>query len=78
MLPATGVIGADLGATGNETQLIISYIFIGLAGGQLLFGPLSDSFGRKPAVYIGITIFTVGCLVSLTAQVFSVMLCGRL
>lgn len=78
MLPALGVIGLDLGVSdGNETQLIISFLFMGMAGGQLLFGPLSDSFGRKPAVYIGITIYLIGCLVSLLAPVFPVMLAGR-
>jgi MFS transporter, DHA1 family, multidrug resistance protein len=79
MLPALAVIGGDLGVTNaNHNQLIISVIFLGLAVGQVLYGPLSDSIGRKPAIYIGTGIFMLGCLMSLFATSFSLMLAGRL
>ncbi|MFT5133682.1 MAG: DHA1 family bicyclomycin/chloramphenicol resistance-like MFS transporter [Gammaproteobacteria bacterium] len=79
MLPALAVIGTDLGVTvANDNQLIISVIFIGLAVGQLLYGPLSDSIGRKPAIISGTGVFMLGCLMSLFATTFSFMLAGRL
>ncbi len=78
MLPALGVIGDDLGvADGNDAQLIISALFLGFAVSQLLFGPLSDSIGRKPAIYIGFAIFMVGCVLSILATDLTVMLIGR-
>lgn len=78
ILPALAVIGADLGVgNANDNQLIISVIFFGLAIGQLLYGPLSDSSGRKPAIYIGTGIFMLGCVMSLCATSFFLMLAGR-
>ena len=45
--------------------------------GQLVYGPLSDSIGRKPSVYIGFCLFLFGCLLSLFAVSFEMMLAGR-
>ena len=78
MLPALVTIGRELGVQhDNEAQLIISTLFLGLASGQVLFGPLSDATGRKPLMYVGLGIFMLGSLVSMLAQDFSHMLVGR-
>lgn len=78
MLPALTEIGSDLGVTeANDNQLIISILFLGLAFGQLFYGPLSDGIGRKPSVYIGLLFFAIGCLVSIFAENLTVMLIGR-
>ncbi len=79
ILPALPDVGRDLQvAHSNDVQLIISLIFLGMGLGQLFYGPLSDSIGRKPAVAIGIGVFAVGCLFSLLAADFNTMLLGRL
>jgi len=78
MLPALPAIGNDLGVlVPNDNQLIISTLFLGLAIGQLFYGPLSDNIGRKPAVYLGLFIFSIGCLLSLFANSLTTMLIGR-
>ncbi|MBL4625832.1 MAG: multidrug effflux MFS transporter [Flavobacteriales bacterium] len=78
MLPALTEIGLELGVTrANDNQLIISTLFLGLAIGQLIYGPLSDNIGRKPAVYFGLSIFGVGCLISIFASNLTTMLVGR-
>lgn len=78
MLPALATMGADLNVTDvQDTQLVVSLLFAGLATGQLLYGPLSDSIGRKPTIYIGIMVFLIGCLLSLFAPDFETMLVGR-
>ena len=78
MLPALTEIGNDLGVIeANDNQLIISILFLGLAFGQLFYGPLSDGIGRKPAVYIGLLFFAMGCLISIFAESLTVMLIGR-
>lgn len=79
MLPALGVIGNDLGTTNeNDRQLVIGVLFFGMAVGQLVFGPISDSTGRKPVILFGVSVFAVGCVISAFAETFSAMLAGRL
>jgi len=79
MLPALSQIGSDLNVqSANDRQLIISMIFVGLAFGQLFFGPLSDSTGRKVAIYAGLALFMLGALISMLALSFPMLLFGRL
>lgn len=78
MLPALQQIAGDLGAPrANDSQLIVSALFAGLAAGQIVYGPLSDSIGRKPAIHAGLVLFILGCLMSILATSFTVMLAGR-
>jgi DHA1 family bicyclomycin/chloramphenicol resistance-like MFS transporter len=78
MLPALQQIAGDLGAPrANDSQLILSALFAGLAAGQIVYGPLSDSIGRKPAIHAGLLLFIIGCLMSILATNFTVMLAGR-
>ena len=78
MLPALPDIGADLDALGeNQTQLVLSALFGGLAIGQLFYGPLSDSIGRRRSVYVGAAIFVAGSLCAIFAQDFTMILIGR-
>jgi DHA1 family bicyclomycin/chloramphenicol resistance-like MFS transporter len=79
MLPALPQIGSDLNVQNpNSRQLVISTIFLGLALGQLFFGPLSDKTGRKPAIYAGYALYIAGALLSILAFNFPIMLLGRL
>ncbi|MGI9524559.1 MAG: multidrug effflux MFS transporter [Hyphomicrobiaceae bacterium] len=78
MLPALDDIGSELAVEHpNDAQLVISSLFLGLAGGQFAVGPLSDSFGRKPIIILGYLLFITGCLISVFATTFSMMLLGR-
>jgi DHA1 family bicyclomycin/chloramphenicol resistance-like MFS transporter len=79
MMPALPQIGSELSLqNANDRQLIISMIFLGIAVGQLFFGPLSDRTGRKPAVYMGYVIYISGSLLAIFATSFPMMLAGRL
>jgi DHA1 family bicyclomycin/chloramphenicol resistance-like MFS transporter len=79
MLPALPQIGTDLGVqNANDRQLVVSVLFLGLAFGQLGFGPLSDSVGRKATVYAGYALYISGALLSVLAVSFPMMLAGRL
>ena len=78
MLPALPHIGHDLTvADENDRQLVVIVLFVGLALAQLAYGPLSDTLGRKPAAYIGFSIFIAGSLLCVFAWSFEVMLTGR-
>jgi MFS transporter, DHA1 family, multidrug resistance protein len=64
-LPAFPQIARDLGTTPAQISLSVSGYFIGLALGQLFYGPLLDRFGRKPPLYAGLSLFAVasfGCI----------------
>jgi DHA1 family bicyclomycin/chloramphenicol resistance-like MFS transporter len=79
MLPALAQIASELGARSeNDRQAVISVLFLGLAAAQMIYGPISDSIGRKPAIYAGFGIFLAGCLISIAAINFPMMLVGRL
>ncbi len=78
MLPALPAIGADLGVLHrNDAQFVITAVFLGLGLGQILFGPLSDRIGRRAAIHAGLALFMAGCLVSIFAPTFAVMVAGR-
>ena len=78
MLPALPAIGRDLEAPRpNDVQFIITSLFLGLGLGQMLFGPLSDRIGRRPAIHAGLVLFMIGCLVSIFAPTFETMIVGR-
>jgi DHA1 family bicyclomycin/chloramphenicol resistance-like MFS transporter len=78
MLPAFPEIGQDLQVKHrNDAQLVVSVLVGGLSFGQLVYGPLSDSIGRKPAIFAGIILFALGCLLSILSTRFEVMLAGR-
>ena len=79
MLPSLPQISSDLNVqNGNDRQLVVSVLFLGLAVGQLFFGPWSDNIGRKPAIYAGYALFIAGSLLSVFANNFTMMLMGRL
>jgi DHA1 family bicyclomycin/chloramphenicol resistance-like MFS transporter len=64
-LPAFPQIARDLGTTPAEISMSVSGYFIGLALGQLFYGPLLDRFGRKRPLYAGLSLFSVasiGCI----------------
>lgn len=78
MLPALGEISDELKpADPNDIQLIVTMMLFGFAAGQIVAGPLSDSFGRKPIIYGGYVLFIIGCILSISADSFVVMLVGR-
>ncbi|WP_422104065.1 multidrug effflux MFS transporter [Winogradskyella sp.] len=78
VLPALPKIGDYLSVSNPiENPKLITSIFLGLGIGQLIFGPLSDSFGRKPIVYVGFILFIVASIICVTTKSFEMMLFGR-
>ena len=78
VLPALNIIGRSVGVTAvADNQLIITMIFLGLGFGPLLFGPISDSLGRKPVVYLGFIFFIIASILCVSAESLSVLITAR-
>ena len=79
ILPAISQIGLSIhNVSGSSNQLLVTMIFLGLGIGQLFFGPLSDSFGRKPIVYYGFIIFFIASIICVCAPSLEWMILGRI
>jgi DHA1 family bicyclomycin/chloramphenicol resistance-like MFS transporter len=78
VLPALTQIGMDLGVTDpRQNHLIVSLFFVGMALGQLYYGPLSDDKGRRYVIISGLIVFAIGSLICMNAGSLEVMLIGR-
>ncbi|MGR5456891.1 MFS transporter, partial [Vibrio alfacsensis] len=60
-------IAQDLGVTAGAVQITLTVYTAGFAIGQLLHGPLADSFGRRPILLFGVFFFGVASAISATA-----------
>ena len=58
-LPSFPTLAAKSGATPGQVQLTLSTFFLGIALGQLLYGPLSDHYGRKPLLMVGLSVYVM-------------------
>lgn len=77
MLPALSQIARELGAEQNEQQFVVSSFLLAFGVAQMFFGPLSDAIGRRPVIFIGISIYVVGSVFCVFAASFDEMLIGR-
>lgn len=79
MLPALPQIGSEFKVQhANDVQLVISTFVFGLSIGQMIYGPLSDSLGRKPVLFAGGAVFILGSALCMFSSGFKMMLVGRI
>ena len=67
-VPALTMAGRDLHASNAAMQMTVSLYVLGLAGGQLIYGPLADRFGRRPVLLAGLTIYTLAGFATVLAS----------
>lgn len=75
-LPAFPAIAKDLGSSVSEVERTLAAYFVGLALGQLFYGPIADRFGRKLPLYTGLTTFivaSIGCALARSVEGLVVM-----
>lgn len=68
----------DLEASGRSVSQIGTVYFLGMAAGQLIYGPVSDRFGRRPILLAGLALYFFGALGSALATSFDMLLAARL
>jgi DHA1 family bicyclomycin/chloramphenicol resistance-like MFS transporter len=76
-LPALPSIGQSLHANAATVQLSLTVFFIAVGGGQLLYGPLSDMYGRKLPLFVGLALFCCGSVACALAPNAELFLLGR-
>jgi DHA1 family bicyclomycin/chloramphenicol resistance-like MFS transporter len=66
-LSAMPDIASDLASTASDVQLTLTVYLAGFAIGQMLYGPLADSFGRRPVLLTGVFVFAIAAALSAVA-----------
>lgn len=80
LLPALAEIRAELGLPPDSTAVagLVSAYFIGLASGQIVFGPISDRIGRRRTLFLGFGVYIVGALAATMSTSLTLLLASRL
>jgi len=76
-VPALATVAHDLRASPASVQLTISLYVLGLAFGQLAYGPLSDLYGRRPLLLGGLALFTMAGIVCMLAKGVETLIVAR-
>ncbi|MCD9120608.1 multidrug effflux MFS transporter [Cupriavidus sp. UGS-1] len=77
-VPALPLAGADLHASTAGMQQTITYYVLGLAFGQLIYGPVSDTIGRRPTLLIGLALYLCASILALFATSLTWLLFARM
>lgn len=77
LLPALSEIGTELGAPGNDRQLVITAYVFGFGIGQLGFGPLADALGRRRTLLIALAAYLIATVLCLLAPTMALMIAAR-
>lgn len=77
-LPALPALSAELGAVTSVAQLTVTACLIGLAAGQLIAGPLSDRFGRRGILLIGIVAYILTSVLCALSPSIEMLILARL
>ena len=77
ILPSISYLKKDFNFLPQNSHWIITSVFLGIAIGQLVFGPVSDNIGRKKTALIGLIIFSIGCILSIISKDYFLFLITR-
>ncbi|WP_322797288.1 multidrug effflux MFS transporter [Tepidiforma sp.] len=77
-LPSMPAMAREFSVSTGLLSLAVTLFIIAFAASQLAWGPISDRFGRRPALLAGLVLFVAGSLLSLVAPSVPVLLAGRI
>ncbi len=78
VLPAIPAMAADLNASIATMQMTVTLYMVAVALAQIVYGPMSDRYGRKPPLLVGLGIFLAGSIICAIAPTSGVLLVGRI
>ena len=77
-LPALPMLGEALGSTAGAAQTSLAVFFLGMALGQIFYGPIADRHGRRLPLFIGLGVYTVASLACALAPNIESLVIARL
>ena len=77
VVPVLPILAVSFGESAAHTQLVLTLYLAGIAAGQLVYGPVSDRFGRRPVLIAGLTMFFVGTVLCGLAWSLAALVVGR-
>jgi DHA1 family bicyclomycin/chloramphenicol resistance-like MFS transporter len=78
IVPALPLLARAFDSGAAQVQLVLTLYFLGIAAGQLIYGPVSDRFGRRPVLIAGLSLFLCGTVLCGAAPSLPVLLAGRI
>ncbi len=77
-IPALPDAARQLGSSNGQMQQTITVYIMGMALGQLIYGPMSDALGRRPVLLAGLSLYTVASLLAFIAPSTDMLIGARL
>jgi DHA1 family bicyclomycin/chloramphenicol resistance-like MFS transporter len=76
-VPSLPLVASGLGAGGGSVQLTLSTLLLGLSLGALIYGPLSDQYGRRPVLAAGLAVYVVAAIMAAFAHSLAALVLWR-
>ncbi|MBM4412970.1 MAG: multidrug effflux MFS transporter, partial [Chloroflexi bacterium] len=76
-LPALPTIANDLQVAAGSVQFTVAVFMIGVALGQVVYGPITDKFGRKTPLLVGFGLYIIGAVICASAPTITWLVVGR-
>jgi DHA1 family bicyclomycin/chloramphenicol resistance-like MFS transporter len=76
-VPSMSLVATGLGVSGASVQLTMSSLLIGFSFGALIYGPLSDRFGRKPVLCLGLAMYAFAAMLAALSPTLILLVAAR-